>query len=169
MVKEKSLGVVVGRFQLPTLHPGHRELLDLVTMSHEQTLVVCGYDKAWPQVKDLSRQPYPLEVQKQIVQSCYPNVLLGAIPDSGGRPELWSTMLDEIVAGVASEAGAILYGSRDSFIPLYTGKFPIREIPTHGDYSATAVREQYANVLLNNELFRQGWLAAVAQLHLRTQ
>lgn len=54
-----------------------------------------------------------------------------------------------------------LYGSRDSFIPFYKGKFETVDLPEHGDYNATEIREKYADKVLESQDFRSGILYAV--------
>jgi bifunctional NMN adenylyltransferase/nudix hydrolase len=167
--KNKAIGVVIGRFHLPKLHPGHCELITHVQSLHQTVLVVCGYDPKWPRVEDISRQPYPLAIQKQIVQSQFPEVIVGEIRDSGGRPELWSKWLDEIILAVAPQVGAVLYGSRDSFIPLYSGQFATVQVEQHFAHSATEVRQEVGSQIIDDPIFRQGWLAALAHVCSCTQ
>jgi bifunctional NMN adenylyltransferase/nudix hydrolase len=68
--------------------------------------------------------------------------------------------LDTLLKGVFPSEQFCLYGSRDSFIPYYSGKFETVELPEHGDYNATEIREQYADKVFASNDFRAGILYA---------
>jgi len=53
-----------------------------------------------------------------------------------------------------------LYGSRDSFIPYYSGRNKTIELPEHGDHNATELRQKYADKVFNSQDFRAGILYA---------
>jgi len=51
-----------------------------------------------------------------------------------------NTSIDNLLKGVFPNEHFCLYGSRDSFIPYYAGRFETVELPEHGDYNATELR-----------------------------
>jgi bifunctional NMN adenylyltransferase/nudix hydrolase len=161
MKDRNTLGVVVGRFQLPVPHAGQQYLINHALARHERTLVLCGHNERWPQVPDLLREPFPIEIQKQIVSSVFGDVLVEGIPDSPISTAHWSTVLDETVARFAAGGSAVLYGSRDSFITKYHGCFETCEVPPLGDLSATAIRNELSSQVPDDPMFRLGWLAAM--------
>jgi bifunctional NMN adenylyltransferase/nudix hydrolase len=73
---------------------------------------------------------------------------------------VWSDNLDNLLKGVFPNEQFCLYGSRDSFIPCYHGKFETIELLEHGDYNATELRRQYADKVFDSNDFRAGILYA---------
>ena len=54
-----------------------------------------------------------------------------------------------------------MYGSRDSFIPYYSGKYKTIELPEHGDYNSTEIRKKYKDKVFNSQDFRAGIIYAL--------
>lgn len=135
----REIGVVVGRFQSPQLHHGHRRLLDHVAQRHQSMLVVVGCCE--PRLS--LRNPLDYETRRLMVSNAYPRAHVAALLDRRDDSE-WSYCLDQIVAGAAGPGvGARLYGSRDSFLETYSGQYPVVRIATAGDWpSATVLRAQ---------------------------
>jgi bifunctional NMN adenylyltransferase/nudix hydrolase len=156
---QNTLGVVVGRFQLPELHDGHKFLIDYVAGRNSRVLVVCGNNDVRPHTAN----PYPPAIQEHVVRHSYPDVSVSHIPDSKVSPAAWSQQLDSIVREAAGGMDVTLYGSRDSFLPLYSGEYETEEVVTEGVYSATSIRAELGNQILDDPIFRMGWLAAISQ------
>lgn len=157
MGKQKSLGVVIGRFQLHELHEGHVFLLDTVSERHEQMLILVGCTR----IRFHTDDPFPFPVRKQMLESRYPRATILPIFDSPVSNEYWSAEVDKKVAAVAETSQAVLYGGRDSFIPKYCGRFQTHELNEVPDVSATAVRATAGQEIVDNPTWRQGWLAAI--------
>jgi bifunctional NMN adenylyltransferase/nudix hydrolase len=49
-----------------------------------------------------------------------------------------------------------LYGSRDSFIPWYNGHLPVAALPELGEHSASAIRNENSDKVLDSVDFRLG-------------
>jgi bifunctional NMN adenylyltransferase/nudix hydrolase len=50
----------------------------------------------------------------------------------------------------------LLYGSRDSFIEHYHGSFKVAALPEYGDHSASSIREENSDKVLDSADFRMG-------------
>jgi bifunctional NMN adenylyltransferase/nudix hydrolase len=157
MKKSKNLGVVIGRFQIPELHEGHIGLLDQVAARHEQLLILVGHNT----IRFNTDDPFPFLLRKQMLESRYPRATILPLLDSPVSNEHWSTVVDGKVASVSENGKAVLYGSRDSFIPKYLGRYPTQELPELSDVSATQVRALIGSEIVDDPLFRKGWLSAV--------
>lgn len=157
--KSSSVGVVIGRFQIPELHDGHLELLKYVGDQHEKFLILVGYNT----VRFNTANPFPVEMRVAMLKSLYPNAEVLPLLDSPIHPEHWSTVVDTLVSGVEQGAGAVLYGSRDSFITDYSGRYETREILAFATHSATEIRNELGRELINDPMFRRGWLSAIHQ------
>lgn len=140
MQTKYDVGVLIGRFQTAELHPGHLALIDHVCAKHEKVVVFLGVSPLWA----TSNNPLDFQARQQMLQAQYSDLVINYISDVGSDDK-WSAALDRQIQRVVSPAqSVVLYGSRDSFIPHYTGKFPTQEIEAEQVYSATAARRLIA-------------------------
>jgi len=138
--EQYDVGVIVARFQVHELHEAHRDLIRHVCEQHEKVLVVLG--KA-PLPSSVSN-PLDFEARKQMLLDEFPHVTVLYIND---QPDdsVWSRKLDDLVIDFKGPLqSAVLYGSRDSFIPYYDGRLPVRELISDSIMSGEAVRKQIA-------------------------
>ena len=157
MKLSKDLGVVIGRFQIPELHEGHVGLLDEVARRHEQLLILVGHNT----IRFNTDDPFPFHIRKQMLESRYPRATVLPLMDSPVSNEHWSSTVDSKVAIVSGNGKAVLYGSRDSFIPKYSGRYPTEELTELQHVSATQVRALTGSMMVDDPLFRKGWLSAI--------
>jgi bifunctional NMN adenylyltransferase/nudix hydrolase len=148
-------GVIIARFQTPYLHEGHRNLIDNVRSKHNKLIIVLG---ASP-ISGSRRNPYDYYTREKMIKKEYPEVVVLPISDHPSD-KIWSQNLDMLLASVFPTEQFLLYGSRDSFIPYYSGRFNTSELPVHGDYNATELRKQYADKVFDSRDFRAGILYA---------
>lgn len=94
-----------------------------------------------------------------MIKKDYPEIIVLPVSDHPSD-KLWSDNLDNLLKGVFPNEQFCLYGSRDSFIPFYSGRFETIELPEHGDYNATELRKQYADKVFDSNDFRAGILYA---------
>jgi len=153
-----SIGVVVGRFQVPSLHKGHLGLLDHVCSIHKDVLIVLGSTTAKGSAKD----PLDFQTRKSLFDSfisskVYTNgwMKIANIMDSGSD-EVWSVNLDKVIKDNFPGRDVILYGGRDSFIPYYKGSFPTKVVPDVDAAEGTALRVAASKMPVANEDFRKG-------------
>lgn len=132
----KKVGVIVGRFQVPKLHRGHRYLIDTVQRSCDQILIILGSTKIVS-----SRDPFSTETRKTMIQADYPHLQLAEIEDRSSD-EKWSKKLDQIISNFFPDATVTLYGSRESFLAKYTGSFRTVYLPPIQAPSGTDIRKK---------------------------
>ncbi len=147
--------VIIARFQTPYLHEGHVHLIDTVVKCHTKVVVVLGTTALIGSRKN----PFDYYTREKMIKSQFPGVVVLPLADEPSDIS-WSQHLDELLETTFSGETFILYGSRDSFIKCYTGKFGTKELPPHGQYNATEIRAQYANKVLDSADFRAGILYA---------
>lgn len=147
--------VIIARFQTPYLHEGHRQLLAEVSKNHSKLIILLGVSP----ISGSRRNPYDYYTREKMIKTDYPEVIVLPISDHPSD-EIWSGNIDSLLRSVFANEDFCLYGSRDSFIPYYSGRFETVELPSHGDYNATELRRQYADKVFNSNDFRAGILYA---------
>lgn len=147
--------VIIARFQTPYLHEGHKELIAQVKQKHAKLIILLGVSP----IKGSRKNPYDYYTREKMIKKDYPEVVVLPISDNPSD-KIWSENLDNLLKSVFSAEQFCLYGSRDSFIPYYSGKFETVELPEHGDYNATELRKQYADKVFDSKDFRAGILYA---------
>lgn len=148
------VGVVVGRFQVPQLHAGHRYLLNHVCGQHRDVLVVLG----WGPARLTRRNPLDVAARRAMIQTLYPSVCIVELADHRSDTE-WSAALDAVIAYEFPRRSAVLYGSRQSFCASYSGRHTCIQIPTHIQQSATSLRNSVQQPLASSA-FRKGMIYA---------
>tara|TARA_R110000782_G_scaffold15939_2_gene46091 strand:- start:1563 stop:2492 length:930 start_codon:yes stop_codon:yes gene_type:complete len=146
-----SVGVIIARLQTPFLHDGHKGLIEHVINEHDNVLVFLGVSK----IQNTKKNPLDFITRAKMVQAMYPNVIVLPMEDNRSD-EKWSKNIDNTIRTIFPEKIAIIYGSRDSFIPHYHGKQEIQEYPPVGEYNATELRKIASEKTLCSEDFRAG-------------
>lgn len=145
-----TLAVVVGRFQVPDLHAGHRHLLDTALCAHGQLLIVIGSgDFPTP------RNPLSYEMRRAMVQEAYPEAVIREVRDHPSD-QVWSASLDILINETFPDHEAVLYSSRDSFLRHYSGScrtVVVEELP---GFSGTVLRTRLAHAVQHSAAFRAG-------------
>jgi ADP-ribose pyrophosphatase YjhB (NUDIX family) len=135
---QSTVGVIVSRFQIPELHTGHRYLIEYVQERHENVLVILGTHGEVP----TPQNPLPYEVRKAMVLDAYPDVTVAELYDHPIGPNYWCRNLDALVASRFPDAEPTLYGSRDSFLKVYSGPLQTHEVPPIASKSGTDIRKE---------------------------
>lgn len=159
-VKEKSydVGVIVGRFQVPFLHPAHKELIQTVLDKHPKVIVFLGVSH----VPATYNNPLDFESRKKMLLTEFPDINVLYIQDTK-YDTTWSKNLDaSIKALIGPTSTAVIYGSRDSFIPYYSGNYSVLELEPLAHYSGTELRNIASKIVKNSEDFRAGVIWAVS-------
>lgn len=153
-----DIGVIVGRFQVPELHVGHKGLIDHVKNKHDRTIIFLGC----PRVRHTLNNPLDFESRKDCIQKAYPDIIVYRIDDNRSD-EAWSKILDmEIDKAKLPIQTVTLYGSRDSFIKCYSGKYPTCVLESESFISGTEVRRSVINKGCRGYEYRAGLIIAAA-------
>lgn len=157
-----DIGVIIGRFQVPDLHDGHRDLIDTVRRKHKKVLMfICST----PGVLVTRKNPLDYFTRMMMVQEQYPDIAILPLHDTPSDHD-WSKIVDKKIAETFGDhVSAVLYGSRDAFIPHYFGRFPTVELADSYDISGTAVREAASNEVRQHSEFRRGVVYAAHNKH----
>jgi bifunctional NMN adenylyltransferase/nudix hydrolase len=154
MDKKYNVGVIVGRFQLNLPHPAHTELINNVISNHYHTVVLLGLSA----YTGTEANPLDFRCRKVMLQELYPNIDILYIEDVEDDHE-WSRKVDSTISKVIRKGQTVcLYGGRDSFIKHYDGQYPTQELLLNQSefISATGIRKDIYNSVLNKEDFRKG-------------
>ena len=148
-------GIIVARFQTPYLHEGHIDLINQVKANHNRTVIVLGVSPI-----NGKRNPFDYYTREKMIKSVYPDIVILPLRDQA-QDDVWSKQLDAIINDTFPGASVVLYGSRDSFIPSYKGRFNTEELAPQGDYNATELRKKCADTVLASQDFRTGIIYAL--------
>lgn len=146
-------GVIVGRFQVAELHPGHRDLIDRVCDRHRKVVILLGVSP----VANTANNPLDFESRKSMILQVYPQVTVLYVKDTHDDA-LWTKAVDGIIGDILTPTqSALLYGSRDSFIKHYEGRWPTYELPAYvPEQSGTAIRAEIGRESRNSLDWRAG-------------
>lgn len=153
-------GVIVGRFQVPYLHDGHRHLIDHVWKECDKLVFILGTSTSIDE-----RNPLDFHIRADMLKE-YMNyqdeVYIYDLQDRESDKE-WSDYLDRLLDSL--EGGIFLYGSRDCFKDHYHGKYEVIDVPELEGHSGTKMRDEisyYSST--SSEDFRAGIIYGVIQL-----
>ena len=146
-----SVGIIVGRFQVPSLHEGHRALIETVLANHKRTIVFLGIPRSLPH----DRYPLSFDMRVHMFEEIYSGQNIEYYPLTDQKDDnYWSNILDQKIDDLVSNEEVILYGSRMSFIPHYHGKHKTIVLPEIYSNSGSDIRK--AIKVEQSYLFRQG-------------
>jgi bifunctional NMN adenylyltransferase/nudix hydrolase len=152
IVERDGVGVIVGRFQVSELTEGHRMLFDSVIARHLKTVCVIGLSP----LRATKQNPLDFEARRRMLSEEYPDL---HIVYAGDQPEddAWSRKLDRTISSaVPPESVVTLYGSRDSFIKYYSGRYNTKELEQESFTSGSRDRTNVAHAAVNGKDFRKG-------------
>ena len=148
-----DVGVIVGRFQVPELHEAHQDLIQSVINRHPKVVIFLGLSPC----KTTYNNPLDFEARKQLILDKFPQVNVLYIKDERDD-DVWCRKLDGQIEDIlGANQTAVLYGSRDSFIPFYTTKrFDTIELEPDRWISGTEIRKSVSNRVKGTPDFRGG-------------
>lgn len=154
---EKGVGVIVGRFQVAELTPGHREIFEhVLSKGHNQNLVVLGVAP----LRATKNNPLDYDARRRMIEDAYPGKFtILYIKDTASDVE-WSRELDTLIEDVAGRRPVTLYGSRDSFAGHYTGKYTCEEYQQRLYCSGTQERDAFGRAVYSSPEWRAGCVYA---------
>jgi bifunctional NMN adenylyltransferase/nudix hydrolase len=152
MKHSPSYGILVGRFQVDALHPGHLALIQAVQEKHDRVVIFVGTAPTLA----TTRNPLDFITRKRMLQAAFPELTVLPMPDRASD-QVWSEDLDRRIREVAAFGKITLYGARDSFVPSYVGSFkPVElDLDVEGQ-SGEQARAIASNRVLESQEFRAG-------------
>ena len=155
-VKDKpSVGVIIGRFQVPELTKSHMALIDHVRRECSRTIIILGISP----LRSTPNNPLDYEQRVQMIDVMYTNypVTIAHVADCQDDVE-WSHRIDQVIHDlIGCDATVALFGGRDSFIKHYTGIYKTIEMRSDDQgESGTDIREDARKESLDNNYFRRG-------------
>lgn len=163
--KKNGVGVVIGRFQVPKLHPGHLHVISQANR-HRKLMILVGRS----QNKSLITKKDPLDFEsiRIMIQSTFPHAVIAPLLDQPDD-EVWSKNVDvkirEHFPLYASAKEVTLYGGRDSFIPHYHGQFFVNTADDVNMGSGTEIRQAVGATVHNSEDWRCGVIYAAHNIY----
>ena len=159
---DANVGVIIGRFQTPELHAGHRALINHVLVHHRKVIILIGRT---PGILVTRKNPLDFFTRKLMIQGEYPDITVLPIMDMPSDKD-WSRSVDDrIMEACGDHESVLLYGSRDAFIPYYLGKFQTIELNPSHNISASEIRDMTSQEVRQNAEFRRGVVYAAYNKH----
>lgn len=133
-----DVGVIVGRFQVPSLHEGHLEVIEHVCEQHDKVLLFLGLSPATPSTSN----PLDFQARKQMIETEFPEIIVGYLKDTA-QDDVWTRNLDQQIDALTHANQTVkLYGSRDSFLDHYQGKHETEELEAEHKVSGKEIRKE---------------------------
>lgn len=153
-----QVGVIVARFQVPQLHKGHHDLIRAVQARHRKVLILLGCART----RVTRHNPLDFFARERMLKQAYPDIPVLAVSDHRSD-HVWSAEVDGRIAEATGDEPALLYGSRDSFIPHYHGRHPTQEVGAAYALSGTQLRKDASEAVRSEKGFRMGVIYAAFQ------
>jgi bifunctional NMN adenylyltransferase/nudix hydrolase len=150
-----GVGVVIGRFQVPALHAGHKSVLD-AAKQHSNMLILIGVSK----FDGYAPNPLEYKPREDMIYTDYEEASVMPIADC--RSDLaWSQEVDRLIDLAYPDTEVTFYYGRDSFKDHYLGKHTkVVEVDNGNlELSGTAIRAKVAESLPKeayHEAFKKG-------------
>ena len=156
--KPADVGIIVGRFQVNELHEAHIDLINSVIQKHDRVLLFLGNSI----IRNTTSNPLDYRARRAMIADKFPNVEVHYINDNPSDAA-WSKSLDKQIGEQLLPLQSVtLYGSRDSFLKAYSGKFNVCELEATTFISGTEVRRRVCNNYPPTADYRAGMIAATA-------
>jgi bifunctional NMN adenylyltransferase/nudix hydrolase len=157
--KPADCAVVVGRYQTHTLHPEQIRMIDEVINRHPRTIIVLGNSL----MRGTIANPLDFRARKTMIQEKFPKIDILYINDIPKDNALWSNNLDKLIKdNIRANETVAIYGSKDTFITKYNGKFATFAFEASSFVSADELRRQASTNYQPNEQYRAGIVTAQA-------
>lgn len=156
--KAADCAVIVGRFQVNELHEAHIDLINSVIQKHDRVLLFLGNSI----IRNTTSNPLDYRARRAMIADKFPNVEIHYINDNPSDTA-WSKSLDKQIGEQLLPLQSVtLYGSRDSFLKAYSGKYNVCELEATTFISGTEVRRRVCNNYPPTADYRAGMIAATA-------
>ena len=154
-----DVAVIIGRYQTFQLHAEQIRMIDEVIKRHPRTIIVLGNSL----MRGTISNPLDFRARKTMIQEKFPKIDILYINDIPKDNTLWSNNLDKLInENINKNETVAVYGSKDTFINKYNGKFATFEFEASSFVSADELRRQAVSNYTPNEQYRAGIVAAQA-------
>lgn len=154
-----DVAVIIGRYQTFQLHAEQIRMIDEVIKRHPRTIIVLGNSL----MRGTIANPLDFRARKTMIQEKFPKLDILYINDIPKDNTLWSNNLDKLInENINKNETVAVYGSKDTFINKYNGKFATFEFEASSFVSADELRRQAVSNYQPNEQYRAGIVAAQA-------
>lgn len=138
--QKRKIGGLVMRLQAQRIHEGWQSILRHVQSENDHMVVGLGVHGGLRTKRD----PLTYPERAHMLRELFPEAALTIIPvyDNPLSNERWSRNLDRALDERFPNDSIRLYGSRDSFIPFYSGRHETISITPRVVHSGTAVRNE---------------------------
>ncbi len=154
--KRPGTGIIVARFQVHKLHPGHLDLVNTVKNQYDKVILFLGVSA----VNTTRNNPLNFEARKLMVKAAFPDIDVYPLNDQYNN-DVWCQILDERIREYCPIGPVTILGSRDSVCKTYIGKFPTVELPARHTISGEQIRKAVKEEgMLASADFRQGIIAS---------
>lgn len=150
-IKKYDVGVIIGRYQVHELHDGHKHLIDSVLENSKVVVILVGVSSTL----GTKRDPLNYVVRERMLRHYYPQIHVAPLLDHHSDEE-WSKQVDRTIRALCPIGSVALYGSRDSFIPYYSGLYETIEIEPYLDEAGTMLRAVAGFTVEDTVDFRKG-------------
>ena len=158
VTKATDVAVIVGRFQVNELHEAHIDLITSVLNKHDRVLLFLGNST----IRNTLNNPLDYRARRTMIADKFPAVEIHYINDNPSD-STWTKNLDKLIGEQLLPMQTVtLYGSRDSFLKCYTGKYTTCELEATTFISGTEVRRRVCNNYPPTADYRAGMIAATA-------
>lgn len=155
-IPNSDVAVIVGRFQVHELHDGQKDLINTVCQRHDRVIVFLGLSP----LRNTTNNPLDFNTRRIMIKESFPDIEVYYVEDCNSN-EVWSKNLDrQLEKWLKPHQTVTLYGSRDSFISSYSGKYPTCELESSVYVSGTEVRKRISNTFHPSKEMRAGMIAA---------
>jgi bifunctional NMN adenylyltransferase/nudix hydrolase len=134
-------------------------MIDEVVKRHKHTIIVIGNSL----MRGTIANPLDFRARKAMIQEKFPKIDILYINDIPKDNALWSTNLDKLIKdNIGANETVAIYGSKDTFISKYNGKFSTFVFEASSFVGADELRRQATSNYQPNEQYRAGIVAAQA-------
>lgn len=154
-----DVAVIIGRYQTFQLHSEQIRMIDEVVKRHPRTVIVLGNSL----MRGTISNPLDYRARKTMIHEKFPKIDILYINDIPKDNDQWSKNLDNLIIDYVNRHEIpVLYGSKDTFISKYNGKFDALPFEASSFVSADEIRRQANANYQPNEQYRAGIVAAQA-------
>ena len=149
-----KIGVIVGRFQLDSLHEGHQKLIRNAIIECDRVIVLIG-----TRIVRCPDNPLPSQMVLQVLELSGLALDIYEIKDRRKNSSWINDLKLKVESLTNPEDDVFFYGSRDSFLSHLSKKENIIEVPEILNVSATKQRESIGYE--NDVMFRKGYIKSI--------